>query len=70
MSTWHPLAAIEFSADTDDNGLEYRLIVPERVLTTLASLTDFELKVMAAEVSIIVRNALEMPPSPKPEGEN
>ena len=30
----------------------------------LATLTDFELKVMAAEAGLRVRRAIEMPPSP------
>lgn len=30
----------------------------------LSTLTDFELKVIAAEASLRVRRALEMPPSP------
>lgn len=49
------------------DGKEWTVDITEIGAGMLSTLTDFELKVCAHEAGIVLRNALEMPPSPLPK---
>jgi len=59
----HTLAVILYNPDHE--GDEVKVYLTPRCLEMLSLLTDFELKVFAAETGIAVRKKFEMPPSPK-----
>lgn len=62
----HVIATITYDADAPENH-EYAVNISELGRGMLATLTDLELKVVATELSIHVRRAIEMPPSPTKE---
>lgn len=57
------IAVIAYNPDAPE-GHEVRVALTDICKGMLATLTDFELKVFATEVSLVVRKRLEMPPSP------
>ena len=59
----HVIAEISFDAEAPEWS-EWTISINELGRGMLATLTDFELRVCAAELAIRVRNAVEMPPSP------
>ncbi len=60
----YPIAIITYDPDAPE-GCEMEVLIPAMATEFLSILTDFELRVVAAEASLRVRKALEMPPSPK-----
>lgn len=56
-------ATISYDADAP-NDCEMNVTVTEVGKSMLSQLTDFELRVFAAEASLRVRKRIEMPPSP------
>lgn len=62
----HLLAVIAYDVDAPD-GEQIRVALTDTAAGMLSTLTDFELKVFAAEAGLIVRRAFEMPPSPAPK---
>ena len=64
MSKKVVVATIEWDPEAEE-GHEWCVQVSEMGRGMLATLSDFELRVCAAEVSLVVGHALEMPPSPE-----
>lgn len=60
------LALIAYDVEAPD-GRQIQVALTDLAAGMLSTLTDFELKVFAAETSLIVRHAFEMPPSPTPK---
>lgn len=58
------VATISYDTDAKE-GDEFSVGISELGCRMLATLTDFELRVVAAELGLRVRHAIEMPPSPK-----
>lgn len=59
-----PIAVVFYDPEAPKDH-EMSVALTELVVGFLATLTDFELKVIAAEAGLRVRKAFEMPPSPK-----
>jgi hypothetical protein len=60
----HIVATITYDEEAPQNS-EWHVEVSELGRGMLATLTDFELKVVATEISLHVRRQIEMPPSPQ-----
>jgi hypothetical protein len=60
------VATIAYDIDAKE-GKEWDVEVSDLGKGMLSLLTDFELKVCAAEASMCLRRVLEMPPSPTPK---
>lgn len=58
-----PVAVLYYDPEAPD-GCEMSVRLSELSVGFLATLTDFELKVIAAEAGLRMRRALEIPPSP------
>lgn len=59
------LGFITYNPDAPD-GEQIKVVITDKCAGMLSTLTDFELKVFAAEVSLVVRQRFELPPSPRP----
>ena|SRR6185503_14937759 len=62
-----PFAVLFFDPEAPTD-FEFSVRLTDVAVGALATLTDFDLKVMAAEAGLRMRRALEMPPSPHTEG--
>lgn len=60
------IAVIGYDPEAPD-GQQIQIGLTALAAGMLNTLTDFELKVFATEAGIVLRNALEMPPSPAPK---
>ena len=58
-----PVAVVFYDPEAPE-GCEMSVALTKLSVAFLATLTDFELKVVAAEAGLRVRRAFEMPPSP------
>lgn len=62
----HILAVIAYDTGAPDDQ-RIQVALTDIAAGMLNTLTDFELKVFAAEAGLIVQRAFEMPPSPEPK---
>lgn len=60
------LAVIAYDTEAPE-GQQIQVALTDLAAGMLSTLTDFELKVFAAETGLIVKHAFEMPPSPMPK---
>jgi hypothetical protein len=63
-----PLAVVFYNPEAPED-CEMSVVLTELAVGCLSTLTDFELKVIAAEAGLRVRRALEMPPSPNAQAQ-